>query len=151
MSKQVDVLIRGKQQTQGTLHSLKRQVDALDDLVSSTSSDSLFLADSSSSLLSLRDALSLTKTQAALTGHAHFPSSSAGVPAVAHTWHSCSWEMSQYTVGDSSWSACAFVLPETVPSSSTPEAFYLTVLQAFAEKVFTSNNKQLCTVKFLYD
>jgi len=63
MSKQVDVLIRGKQQTQGTLHSLKRQVDALDDLVSSTSSDSLFLADSSSSLLSLRDALSLTKTQ----------------------------------------------------------------------------------------
>lgn len=90
MSKQVDVLIRGKQQTQGTLHSLKRQVDALDDLVSSTSSDSLFLAESSSSLLSLRDALSLTKTQAALTGHAHFPSSSAGVPAVAHTWHSCS-------------------------------------------------------------
>jgi len=63
MSKQVDVLIRGKQQTQGTLHSLKRQVDALDDLVSSTSSDSLFLAESSSSLLSLRDALSLTKTQ----------------------------------------------------------------------------------------
>ncbi|XP_042734875.1 centriolin isoform X2 [Lagopus leucura] len=90
MSKQVDVLIRGKQQTQGTLHSLKRQVDALDDLVSSTSSDSLFLAESSSGLLSLRDALNVTKTQAALTGHTHFPSSSAGVPAVAQTWHSCS-------------------------------------------------------------
>ncbi|XP_031457759.1 centriolin isoform X2 [Phasianus colchicus] len=89
MSKQVDVLIRGKQQTQGTLHSLKRQVDALDDLVSSTSSDSLFLAESPS-LLSLRDALNVTKTQAALTGHTHFPSSSAGVPAVAQTWHSCS-------------------------------------------------------------
>uniref|UniRef100_A0A8C9LG29 Centriolin n=1 Tax=Pavo cristatus TaxID=9049 RepID=A0A8C9LG29_PAVCR len=55
MSKQVDVLIRGKQHTQGTLHSLKRQVDALDDLVSSTPSDSLLLAGSSSSLLSLRD------------------------------------------------------------------------------------------------
>uniref|UniRef100_A0A803Y8B6 Centriolin n=1 Tax=Meleagris gallopavo TaxID=9103 RepID=A0A803Y8B6_MELGA len=66
MSKQVDVLIRGKQQTQGTLHSLKRQVDALDDLVSSTSSDSLFLAESSSSLLSLRDALNVTKTQVIL-------------------------------------------------------------------------------------
>uniref|UniRef100_A0A8C3LSH4 Centriolin n=1 Tax=Chrysolophus pictus TaxID=9089 RepID=A0A8C3LSH4_CHRPC len=65
MSKQVDVLIRGKQQTQGTLHSLKRQVDALDDLVSSTSSDSLFLAESSS-LLSLRDALNVTKTQVIL-------------------------------------------------------------------------------------
>nr|XP_009679355.1 PREDICTED: centriolin isoform X2 [Struthio camelus australis] len=63
MSKQVEVLIRGKQQTEGTLHSLKRQVDALDDLVSSTSSDSLFLAQSSSSL-SLHDALNLTKTQA---------------------------------------------------------------------------------------
>uniref|UniRef100_A0A8C2TFG5 Centriolin n=1 Tax=Coturnix japonica TaxID=93934 RepID=A0A8C2TFG5_COTJA len=53
MSKQVDVLIRGKQQTQGSLHSLQRQVDALDDLVSSTSSDSLFAAESSASLLSL--------------------------------------------------------------------------------------------------
>ncbi|KFQ34661.1 Centriolin, partial [Merops nubicus] len=46
MSKQVEVLMRGKQQTEGTLHSLKRQVDALDDLVSSTSSDSLFRAQS---------------------------------------------------------------------------------------------------------
>ncbi|NWI22478.1 CNTRL protein, partial [Sula dactylatra] len=62
MSKQVEVLIRGKQQTEGTLHSLKRQVDALDDLVSSTSSDSQFLA-RSSSLVSLHDALNLTKTQ----------------------------------------------------------------------------------------
>ncbi|NXA49782.1 CNTRL protein, partial [Nothocercus julius] len=62
MSKQVEVLIRGKRQTEGTLHSLKRQVDALDDLVSSTPSDSLFLAQSSSSLC-LHDALNLTKTQ----------------------------------------------------------------------------------------
>ncbi|NWI09549.1 CNTRL protein, partial [Crypturellus soui] len=62
MSKQVEVLIRGKRQTEGTLHSLKRQVDALDDLVSSTASDSLFLAQSSSGLC-LHDALNLTKTQ----------------------------------------------------------------------------------------
>ncbi|NXW49584.1 CNTRL protein, partial [Nyctiprogne leucopyga] len=62
MSKQIEVLIRGKRQTEGTLHSLKRQVDALDDLVSSTSSDPLVLAQNSS-LVALRDALSLTKTQ----------------------------------------------------------------------------------------
>ncbi|KFZ62795.1 Centriolin, partial [Podiceps cristatus] len=56
MSKQVEVLIRGKQQTEGTLHSLQRQVDALDDLVSSASSESLFLAQSSS-LVALQGAL----------------------------------------------------------------------------------------------
>ncbi|XP_021269756.1 centriolin isoform X2 [Numida meleagris] len=90
MSKQVDVLIRGKQQTQGTLHSLQRQLDALDDLVSSTSSDSQFLAESSSSLVSLRDALNLTKTQAALPEHAHFPSRPPGVSALSQPWRSCS-------------------------------------------------------------
>ncbi|KAK4811457.1 hypothetical protein QYF61_006391 [Mycteria americana] len=71
MSKQVEVLIRGKQQTEGTLHSLKRQVDALDDLVSSTSSDSQFLAQSSS-LVSLHDALDLTETQVMLCGIREF-------------------------------------------------------------------------------
>ncbi|KFO88425.1 Centriolin, partial [Buceros rhinoceros silvestris] len=55
MSKQVEVLIRGKRQTAGTLHSLRRQVDALDELVSSTSSESLLLAQSSS-LASLHSA-----------------------------------------------------------------------------------------------
>ncbi|NWU54286.1 CNTRL protein, partial [Dromas ardeola] len=65
MSKQVEVLIRGKQQTEGTLHSLQRQVDALDDLVSSTSSDSLFLTQTSS-LVSLHETLNLTKTQVML-------------------------------------------------------------------------------------
>ncbi|XP_066112439.1 centriolin isoform X1 [Saccopteryx bilineata] len=40
MSKQAEVLIKGKQQTEGTLHSLKRQVDALGELVTSTSVDS---------------------------------------------------------------------------------------------------------------
>ncbi|XP_037255521.1 centriolin isoform X2 [Falco rusticolus] len=79
MSKQADVLFRGKQQTEGTLHSLKRQVDALDDLVSSTSSDPLVLAHSSS-LFSLRHTLNLTKTQATLTRFAHRP---AGVSVVS--------------------------------------------------------------------
>uniref|UniRef100_A0A8C8VG35 Centriolin n=1 Tax=Pelusios castaneus TaxID=367368 RepID=A0A8C8VG35_9SAUR len=51
MSKQVEVLIKGKQQTEGTLHSLRRQVDALDELVSSTPTDYLFLSQSSSGLL----------------------------------------------------------------------------------------------------
>ncbi|XP_078238967.1 centriolin isoform X2 [Pogona vitticeps] len=50
MLKQAEVLIKGKQQTEGTLHSLKRQVDALDELVSSTSTDSPFLSLNSSGL-----------------------------------------------------------------------------------------------------
>ncbi|NXL01518.1 CNTRL protein, partial [Mesembrinibis cayennensis] len=65
MARQVEVLIRGKRQMEGTLHSLKQQVDALDDLVSSASSDSPFLAQSPS-LASLPDALNLTKTQVTL-------------------------------------------------------------------------------------
>ncbi|XP_051492171.1 centriolin isoform X2 [Apus apus] len=81
LSKQVEVLLRRKQQTEGTLHSLKRQVDALDDLVSSSSSDSLFLTQSSS-LLSFHDALNLTKTQAPLSGLVRFPGGRAGVPVV---------------------------------------------------------------------
>ncbi|XP_053940314.1 centriolin isoform X2 [Cuculus canorus] len=72
LSKQVEVLIRGKRQTEGTLHSLQRQVDALDDLVSSTSSESQFLS-SSCSLPSLHEALHLTKPQAALVHFPHVP------------------------------------------------------------------------------
>ncbi|XP_072739038.1 centriolin isoform X2 [Ciconia boyciana] len=94
MSKQVEVLIRGKQQTEGTLHSLKRQVDALDDLVSSASSDSQFLAQSSS-LVSLHDALNLTETQATLRRLARFPSRPAGVSVVSQTSRSCSRGISQ--------------------------------------------------------
>ncbi|KAF4019646.1 hypothetical protein G4228_011171 [Cervus hanglu yarkandensis] len=40
MSKQAEVLSKGKRQTEGTLHSLRRQVDALGELVCSTSVDS---------------------------------------------------------------------------------------------------------------
>ncbi|NXN25304.1 CNTRL protein, partial [Nycticryphes semicollaris] len=65
LSKQVEVLFRGKQQTEGTLHSLQRQLDALDDLVSSNSSDSLFLTQSSS-LVPLQESQSLTKAQVML-------------------------------------------------------------------------------------
>lgn len=61
MSKQVEVLIRGKQQTEGTLHSLQRQVDALHHLISSTSSDPL-----GSSLGSLHEALNLAHPQVIL-------------------------------------------------------------------------------------
>ncbi|XP_045152487.1 centriolin isoform X2 [Echinops telfairi] len=46
MSKQAEVLIKGKQQTEGTLHSLRRQVDALGELVTSTSADSTSLSPS---------------------------------------------------------------------------------------------------------
>ncbi|NWW88320.1 CNTRL protein, partial [Rhynochetos jubatus] len=65
MAKQVEVLLRGKRQTEGTLHSLKRQVDALDDLVSSTSSDSQLLA-LSCRLGSPPDAPNLTQPQVTL-------------------------------------------------------------------------------------
>ncbi|XP_026568397.1 centriolin [Pseudonaja textilis] len=51
MSKQAEALIKGKQQTEGTLHSLRRQVDALDELVScSSSTESLFPSLNSSGL-----------------------------------------------------------------------------------------------------
>ncbi|XP_029141667.1 centriolin [Protobothrops mucrosquamatus] len=64
MSKQVEALIKGKQETEGTLHSLKRQVDALDELVSSSSTDSLFPSLNSSGFTdSLRQEPSLAKIQ----------------------------------------------------------------------------------------
>ncbi|NXP03959.1 CNTRL protein, partial [Thinocorus orbignyianus] len=66
LSKQVEVLFRGRQQTEGTLHSLQRQLDTLDHLVSSsTTTDSLLLTPTSS-LASLQDTLKLTKTQVML-------------------------------------------------------------------------------------
>ncbi|XP_041428317.1 centriolin isoform X2 [Xenopus laevis] len=40
MSKQADALSRAKQHTEGTLHNLRKQVDALDELVSNTSAES---------------------------------------------------------------------------------------------------------------
>ncbi|NXU14454.1 CNTRL protein, partial [Pardalotus punctatus] len=62
LAKQAEVLIRGKRQTAGSLRSLQRQLQALDDLVSSTASDSLFLP-SSPSLGSLHGALNVAKAQ----------------------------------------------------------------------------------------
>ncbi|XP_068105155.1 centriolin isoform X2 [Hyperolius riggenbachi] len=48
MCSQADVLSRGRQQTEGSLHSLRRQVDALDELVSNISADSPFHSQNSS-------------------------------------------------------------------------------------------------------
>ncbi|XP_053328761.1 centriolin isoform X2 [Spea bombifrons] len=48
MSKQADVLSQGRQQTEGSLISLKKQVDALDELVSNGSTDSPFHSHNSS-------------------------------------------------------------------------------------------------------
>uniref|UniRef100_A0A8C8YH74 Centriolin n=1 Tax=Prolemur simus TaxID=1328070 RepID=A0A8C8YH74_PROSS len=50
MSKQAEVLSKGKRQTEGTLHSLRRQVDALGELVTSTSVDSTLSPSLDSSL-----------------------------------------------------------------------------------------------------
>ncbi|XP_064891579.1 centriolin isoform X5 [Columba livia] len=94
MSKQVDVLLRGKRQTQGSLHSLQRRLDVLDQLVSSASSGSPVLPQSSS-LVSLHDALNSTEPQAALTRLARFPSRPAGCSVVSPTPHSCSRGVSQ--------------------------------------------------------
>nr|XP_033817320.1 centriolin isoform X2 [Geotrypetes seraphini] len=52
MSKQAAVLSKGKQQTEGSLQSLKKQVDALDELVSNTSGESQFPFQNSTELLS---------------------------------------------------------------------------------------------------
>lgn len=50
MSRQAAVLIRGRQQTEGSLHSLRRQLDALDDLVSTVAADSPYHSHNSSGL-----------------------------------------------------------------------------------------------------
>ncbi|XP_073414953.1 centriolin isoform X2 [Dendrobates tinctorius] len=50
LSKQADVLSRGRQQTEGSLHSLRRQLTALDNLVSYGAVDSLFHSQISSGL-----------------------------------------------------------------------------------------------------
>ncbi|XP_056361210.1 centriolin isoform X2 [Oenanthe melanoleuca] len=62
LAKQAQVLLQGKRQTAGSLHSLQRQLQVLDDLVSSPASDSFFLP-SSPSLGSLHSALSGAKAQ----------------------------------------------------------------------------------------
>ncbi|NXP66099.1 CNTRL protein, partial [Chloropsis cyanopogon] len=62
LAKQTEVLLQGKRQTAGSLHSLQRQLQVLDDLVSSAASDSLFLP-SSPSLGSLHSALNVAKAQ----------------------------------------------------------------------------------------
>ncbi|TRZ15185.1 hypothetical protein HGM15179_011896 [Zosterops borbonicus] len=74
LAKQAEVLLQGKRQTAGSLHSLQRQLQVLDDLVSSPATDSLFLP-SSPSLGSLRSTLNVTKAQplSEFTGNKHHP------------------------------------------------------------------------------
>ncbi|RLV93889.1 hypothetical protein DV515_00013338 [Chloebia gouldiae] len=62
LAKQAEVLLQGKRQTAGSLHSLQCQLQVLDELVNSTASDSFFLP-SSPSLGSLHSALNVTKAQ----------------------------------------------------------------------------------------
>ncbi|XP_029466666.1 centriolin isoform X2 [Rhinatrema bivittatum] len=71
MSKQADVLSKGKQQTEGSLQSLKKQVDALDELVSNTSGESPFQSQNSSGLLSLSEDTEPLPTQTSLGGVIH--------------------------------------------------------------------------------
>ncbi|XP_030142750.4 centriolin isoform X2 [Taeniopygia guttata] len=62
LAKQAEVLLQGKRQTAGSLHSLQCQLQVLDELVNSPASDSFFLP-SSPSLGSLHSALDVTKAQ----------------------------------------------------------------------------------------
>nr|XP_030142751.3 centriolin isoform X3 [Taeniopygia guttata] len=62
LAKQAEVLLQGKRQTAGSLHSLQCQLQVLDELVNSTASDSFFLP-SSPSQGSLHSALDVTKAQ----------------------------------------------------------------------------------------
>ncbi|XP_041262278.1 centriolin isoform X2 [Onychostruthus taczanowskii] len=73
LAKQAEVLLQGKRQTAGSLHSLQRQLQVLDDLVSSPASDSFFLP-SSPSLGSLH---SVTKAQVPIS-----PGSALGSPVL---------------------------------------------------------------------
>ncbi|KAJ7398993.1 hypothetical protein BTVI_119499 [Pitangus sulphuratus] len=66
LAQQAEVLLQGKQQTAGSLHSLQRQLDELHELLSSSTSDSLLLA-KSSSLASLHSTLNSTRTQTLIT------------------------------------------------------------------------------------
>ncbi|NXL99826.1 CNTRL protein, partial [Tyrannus savana] len=68
LAQQAEVLLRGKQQTAGSLHSLQRQLDELHELLSSSTSDSLLLA-KSSSLASLHSTLNSTRTQVTCCWH----------------------------------------------------------------------------------
>ncbi|XP_064532715.1 centriolin isoform X1 [Pseudopipra pipra] len=92
LAQQAEVLLRGKQQTAGSLHSLQRQLDELHDLLSSAS-DSLLLA-RSSSLGSLNSTLNSTRTQASLPGLAGVPSRPGSVSG-SPTTRSCSQGVSR--------------------------------------------------------
>ncbi|XP_050176263.1 LOW QUALITY PROTEIN: centriolin [Myiozetetes cayanensis] len=93
LAQQAEVLLQGKQQTAGSLHSLQRQLDELHELLSSSTSDSLLLA-KSSSLASLHSTLNSTRTQASLPGLAGVPSRPGSVSG-SPTTRSCSQGISR--------------------------------------------------------
>ncbi|XP_010806632.2 centriolin isoform X1 [Bos taurus] len=78
MSKQAEVLSKGKRQTEGTLHSLRRQVDALGELVTSTSVESTSSATLSQLESSLAEDSHLGPSQSSFHQVPQGPSPSAG-------------------------------------------------------------------------
>ncbi|OWK61378.1 Centriolin [Lonchura striata] len=85
LAKQAEVLLQGKQQTAGSLHSLQCQLQVLDELVNSTASDPFFLP-SSPSLGSLHSALNVTKAQVPSS-----PGSALGSPVLRSSPQGISW------------------------------------------------------------
>ncbi|XP_019586774.2 centriolin isoform X2 [Rhinolophus sinicus] len=77
MSKQAEVLIKGKRQTEGTLHSLRRQVDALGELVTSSSVDSTLSPSLSQLESSLADDCQLGPSQSSFQQVLQGPSQSS--------------------------------------------------------------------------
>ncbi|XP_063265428.1 centriolin isoform X2 [Prinia subflava] len=84
LAKQAEVLLRGKQQTAGSLQSLQRQLQVLDELVSSTATDPLLPR--SPSLRSLHPALHVTKAQVPSS-----PGSALGSPVLRSSAEGISW------------------------------------------------------------
>ncbi|XP_031362157.2 centriolin isoform X1 [Lonchura striata] len=85
LAKQAEVLLQGKRQTAGSLHSLQCQLQVLDELVNSTASDPFFLP-SSPSLGSLHSALNVTKAQVPSS-----PGSALGSPVLRSSPQGISW------------------------------------------------------------
>ncbi|XP_066189025.1 centriolin [Sylvia atricapilla] len=84
LAKQAEVLLQGKRQTAGSLHSLQRQLQVLDDLVSSAATEALFLP-SSPSLGSLHSTLSVARAQVPSR-----PGSALGSPVLHSSSHGIS-------------------------------------------------------------
>lgn len=78
MSKQADVLSKGRMEAEGNLHSLRKKVDALDELVSNTSAELLFQSQNSSGMFSTGQKDSDTERQTYLQSVFGSPVRAAG-------------------------------------------------------------------------